>query len=60
MFYHTRALETALGSELGFRSSHVNELTVNADGTLEPVKQHLTGVSQIKAFNPYEETKGIS
>lgn len=60
MFYHTRALETALGSDLGFRSSHVNELTVNADGTLEPVKQDLTGVSQIKAFNPYEETKGIS
>lgn len=60
MFYHTRVLETALGSDLGFRSSHVNELTVNADGTLEPVKQDLTGVSQIKAFNPYEETKGTT
>lgn len=60
MFYHTRVLETTLGSDLGFRSSHVNELTVNADGTLEPVKQDLEGVSQIKVFNPYEETKGIT
>lgn len=60
MFYHTRALETTLGSDLGFRSSHVNELTVNADGTLEPVKQDLDGVSQIKAFNHYDETKGIT
>lgn len=60
MFYHTRGLETTLGSDLGFRSSHVNELTVNEDGTLEPVKQDLDGVSQIKAFNPYEETKGIT
>lgn len=58
MFYHTRVLETALGSDLGFRSSHVNELTVNPDGTLAPVQQDLTGVAQIKAFDPYQTTSG--
>lgn len=60
MFYHTRVLEDELGSELGFRSCQVNELTVNEDGTLAPVQQDLTGVSQIKDFDPYQTNLGIT
>jgi arabinoxylan arabinofuranohydrolase len=60
MFYHTRVLEEKLGSELGFRSCHVNELTVNDDGTLAPVQQDLAGVSQIKDFDPYRTNLGIT
>lgn len=60
MFYHTRVLEEKLGSELGFRSCHVNELTVNEDGTLAPVQQDLAGVSQIKDFDPYQTVSGTT
>ena len=60
MFYHTRVLEKALGSELGFRSCHVNELTINEDGTLAPVQQDLAGVSQIKDFDPYQTVSGTT
>lgn len=58
MFYHTRVLETLLGSDLGFRSVHVNELTINADGSIVPVQQDMAGVSQIKSFDPYQSTSG--
>ena len=60
MFYHTRVLEEKQNSELGFRSCHVNELTINEDGTLAPVQQDLTGVSQIKDFNPYQTNLGTT
>ena len=60
MFYHTRVLETRLNSDLGFRSCHVNELTVNEDGTLAPVEQDLAGVSQIKDFDPYQVNAGTT
>ncbi len=60
MFYHTRVLEDALGSDLGFRSCHVNELFVNEDGSLVPVQQDLAGVSQIKDFNPYQINSGTT
>lgn len=60
MFYHTMVLQAALGCKLGYRSTQVNELTINEDGTLEQVKQDKTGVSQIKDFVPYQETSGTT
>lgn len=60
MFYHTMVLQGALNCKLGYRCTQVNELTLNEDGTLEQVKQDKTGVSQIKDFNPYQETSGTT
>lgn len=59
MFYHTMVLRTNMGIHFGGRSTHVNELKVNADGTLALVEQDLDGVGQIGAFNPYREVSGL-
>lgn len=69
MFYHTMVLQDQLyckntscskldAEYLGYRSSAVNELSVNSDGSLDIVRQDLKGVSQIKNFDPYRKTSG--
>lgn len=45
---------------LGYRSAAINKLTVNKDGTMEIVEQDLTGVPQLKNFNPYALTSGTT
>ena len=69
MFYHTMVLQDQLyckntscskldAEYLGYRSTAINELKVNKDGSLGIVQQDLKGVSQIKNFDPYQETSG--
>ena len=60
MFYHTMVLQSLLGCSLGYRSTQVNEVAINEDGTIEQVKQDREGVSQIKDFNPYQEVSGTT
>ena len=60
MFYHTMVLRTKMGMHFGGRSTQVNKLSVNSDGTLEMVHQNLEGVQQIKTFNPYQEVSGLT
>lgn len=60
MFYHTMVLETDLNCDLGYRSTHVNELTINEDGSIEVVEQDRTGVDAIKTFDPYTLQSGLT
>lgn len=60
IFYQARTLETAMGIELGFRSTHINKLTMDADGKIASVVQDRAGVEQIKHFDPYKETAGTT
>lgn len=59
MFYHTMVLRTNMGIQFGGRSTHVNKLTLNDDGTFAVVQQDLKGIEQLKPFNPYQETSGL-
>ena len=60
MFYHTMVLETDLDCDLGYRSTHVNELTINADGSINVVNQDRNGVNAIKNLNPYTLQSGCT
>lgn len=60
IFYQARTLETAMGIGLGYRSTHINKLTINGDGTIEKVVQDRKGIDQIKNFDPYRETLGTT
>ena len=53
LFYHAQYLQDSMGLTGGYRSTHVDKLTVNADGTIAAVTGTKTGVSQVKAVNPY-------
>lgn len=52
--YHAQTVSKAfLGDGKGYRSTHINKLTHNADGTIQEVQGNMTGVPQITNLNPY-------
>lgn len=59
MFYHTMTLKTEMGIHFGGRSTHVNKLQVNQDGTLGLIQQDFAGVPQLKNFDPYQKVSGL-
>lgn len=69
MFYHTMVLQDQLyckneycskqdSEYLGYRSTAVNELKVNTDGSFNIVEQDLKGVEQLKNYDPFIKTPG--
>jgi len=56
--YHTRLLsETMLGHlDWNYRSTSIDAVTINADGTIVPVQGTRTGVAQVGRFDPYQLT----
>ena len=38
----------------GYRSTHIDPIELNSDGTIRPIKGTYEGISQLKTINPYE------
>lgn len=57
IFYHTQALQDDMGMKGGYRSTHVDEVTINEDGTIRNVMASKFGVEQISKLNPYIVTE---
>ena len=53
LFYHTQVLNDAMGLNAGYRSAHVDQMVLNADGTFAQVKGTKTGVAQLEALDPF-------
>lgn len=52
--YHAQTVSKAqLGEGKGYRSTHINKLTHNTDGSIQEVVGNMTGVPQIANLNPY-------
>ena len=51
---HAQALEQSLGMKGGYRSTHIDKLVINEDGSLGKVKGTSQGVAQSGTLNPYE------
>ena len=56
-FYHTQLLQDLMGISGGYRSTHVEEMSITADGAIQRVSGSFAGVKQIKAFNPYQKNE---
>lgn len=54
LFYHSRALEYAMGVSKSYRTTMIDTVTVNSDGTLKSVEGTMKGIAQTKTLNPYE------
>ena len=52
--YHAQTLESAMGIHKLYRSVHVDELTINEDGSIKKVIGTYGGPDQLKYVNPYE------
>ncbi|MCR5600751.1 MAG: family 43 glycosylhydrolase [Ruminococcus sp.] len=60
LFYHAQYLQDSMGIKGGYRSTHIDKITVNADGTMQPVKGTKAGVSQIKSFDPFTTSRAAT
>lgn len=51
--YHAQTLGKALGIEKGYRSTHINRVTIGPDGKIAPITADYAGISQLKELDPY-------
>ena len=63
--YHTRLLEIAMGvpeslPREGYRSTHIDEVNILPDGTIEEIKGSRKGAAQSGRFNPFELTSAAA
>ncbi len=54
LFYHSQLLQDNMGISGGYRSTHADEVTITADGTILPIIGTRRGVEQVKSLNPYQ------
>ena len=55
--YHAQTLGKALGVTKGYRSTHINKLEYNSNGTIKDVQADMKGVPQVANLNPYIRTE---
>ena len=55
MFYHAFLLQDANKIKGGYRSTNADEVTVNVDGSIQPITGSRAGVKQTEDLNPYEK-----
>jgi len=65
ILYHTRLLEMAMGvpeslPREGYRSTHIDEINILPDGTIEEIKGSRKGPAQSGKFNPFELNSAAS
>ncbi|GFN30467.1 glycoside hydrolase family 43 protein [Paenibacillus xylaniclasticus] len=51
--YHAQTLSKAMGVPKGYRSTHLNQVSLNPDGSIQEIMADLQGVEQLKPLNPY-------
>lgn len=51
--YHSQTLAKAMGIPKGYRSTHLNQVFFNDDGTIQEITADYKGVEQLKEFDPY-------
>ncbi len=55
--YHAQTLAKAMGDPKGYRSTHLNRLFHNEDGSICEVEADYQGVEQLAALDPYRPVK---
>ena len=61
LFYHAQYLQDQMKlNGLGYRSSHIDKITMNSDGTMQQVKGTKTGVDQLKALDPFTTVRAAT
>lgn len=52
--YHAQTVSKELGLAKGYRSTHIDNIEFNSNGTIKPIKGTYAGIAQLKNVNPYE------
>ena len=61
LFYHAQYLQDVMNlKDMGYRSTHIDKITMNSDGTMQQVKGTKTGVSQIRSLDPFTTVRAAT
>ncbi|MBQ9119887.1 MAG: family 43 glycosylhydrolase [Lachnospiraceae bacterium] len=53
--YHTQILEKPMGISGGYRSTHIDEVTINPDGSIAAITATKIGPDALTTLNPFEK-----
>ena len=60
LFYHAQYLQDNMGLKGGYRSTHIDKVTINSNGTIQAITGTKKGVSQIKSFDPFRTQRAAT
>ena len=60
LFYHAQYLQDSMGLKGGYRSTHIDKVTINNDGTIQAVTGTKSGVNQIKPLDPFTTVRAAT
>lgn len=52
--YHAQTVSKEEGKDKGYRSTHIDNIEMNKDGSIKPIKGTWEGIAQLHTMNPYE------
>lgn len=55
--YHAQTLAHAMGEAKGYRSTHLNRVYMNEDGSIQEIEANYEGVAQLKALDPFQRVE---
>jgi arabinoxylan arabinofuranohydrolase len=58
--YHAQTLSKARGVANGYRSTHLNRLVHNEDGSIQEVEADYKGVKQVQYLDPFKRVEGAT
>lgn len=58
--YHAQTLSKAQGIANGYRSTHLNQVYHQKDGTIQEIQADYEGVSQLDTLNPYNRVEAVT
>ncbi|TSB47870.1 glycoside hydrolase family 43 protein [Alkalicoccobacillus porphyridii] len=58
--YHAQTLSKAMGVPKGYRSTHLNRIFFNDDGTIQEVHADYQGVKKVSNLDPYQPVNAVT
>jgi arabinoxylan arabinofuranohydrolase len=58
--YHAQTLSKAMGVPKGYRSTHLNQVFFNEEGSIQEIQADMNGVEQFKHLDPYVPVKAVT
>ncbi len=58
--YHARSMEKEMGIQKGYRSTHIEEFTMQPDGTIGKIRQTYKGRTQLKYVDAFDVNSAVN
>lgn len=58
--YHAQTLSKSMGVPKGYRSTHLNRVYFEPEGTIREIEANMEGVKGIQPLNPFQRTEAVT